>query len=142
MKKRLLELFKKRNETDSKKEYYKCEKEICKILQSFVNKLSSIEDKVGYHVHFVDGCEIRSIEETCCNEELPEIIYCKDINGYEFEFDADWLDIDCKEYFNELKDKNILYKENVIKNVEKSLNKHKEELSKLKSLNYDDIQFD
>lgn len=137
MKEHLLELFEKRYYTDSKSESNKCEKEICKILQSVVNKLSDIEDAVGYYANFLYLYKIDSIEDDYCYKKLPQRIYCNQDSDYAFEFDTDWLDIKPEEYFNDLKQKAIYSKERTIENIEKSLNKHKEELKNLKNLKYD-----
>lgn len=137
MKERLLELFKKRYYTDSKSESYKCEKEICKILQSVVDKLKNIEDEVGYYANVPYYYVIHSIENNYCYKELPPHIYCNQDSVSAFEFDTDWLDIEPEEYFNDLKQRAISSKKTTIENVEKSLNKHKEELENLRKLKYE-----
>lgn len=137
MKAKILELLKGMN-SDSKKESSKCERELCKILTDVCNKLESIENAVGWIVR----CYPDSIEEIDIDNvysgmtKLPEIIWCE---YGSFEFETSWLDINFKEYFEELKLKSISSKQNTIKNVEYSLNKHKNELESLKNLTYEDL---
>lgn len=139
MKERLLELFQKRFNTDSKSKSSQYQKEICQILQSVIDKIYSIESKVGYYANFSDTLKIHSIDEDFPYEELPKIISC---NDYEFDFDTNWLDINLEEYFNEIKNKRIKYKETIIQNVENSLNDHKKELEEIKNLNYIELDTD
>lgn len=54
MKTKILELLKGMT-SDSKKESYKCEKELCKILADICNKLKTIESSVCYSVRFYPG---------------------------------------------------------------------------------------
>ena len=125
MKTKLLELFKKRYNTDSKSESWKYEKEMCNILQSVIDSIWEIEEMVGYHSY---------LSEYYVIENIYDDIGCND--GY-YVFNTELLDINYKEYFETLKEKAINYKNNVIANVENSLIKHKEELEKLKILTYD-----
>lgn len=134
MKTKLLELFKKRYNTDSKSESWKCEKEICNILQSVIDSIWEIEEAVGYHRYLSEHYVIENIYDNYCYTKLPDEIGCND--GY-YVFHTELLDINYKEYFETLKEKAINYKNNVIANVENSLIKHKEELEKLKILTYD-----
>lgn len=130
MKEKVLELLKGMT-SDSKKETYKCEKELCEILTDICNKLKTIERYVGlYIICYPDKItEIDGDNVYIGIEKLPEIIWCNDEN---FAFETKWLDIDYKSYFEDLKRKSI-------KNVEYSLNKHKEELELLKNLSYEDL---
>ena len=137
MKTKILKLLKGMN-SDSKKESSKCERELCKILTDVCNKLDSIENTVGWIVRYYPD-EIKEIDIDNVYSgmtELPEIIWCE---YGSFEFETSWLDIDFKEYFEELKLKSIRSKQNTIKNVEYSLNKHKNELESLKILTYEDL---
>lgn len=134
MKTKLLELFKKRYNTDSKSESWKCEKEMCNILQSAIDSIWEIEEAVGYHRYLSEYYVIENIYDNYCYTKLPDEIECND--GY-YCFNTELLDINYKEYFETLKEKAINYKNSVITNVEKSLTKHKEELEKLKNLTYD-----
>lgn len=134
MKTKLLELFKKRYNTDSKSESWKCEKEMCNILQSVIDSIWEIEEEVGYHRYLSEHYVIKNIYDNYCFTKLPDEIGCND--GY-YVFHTELLDINYKEYFETLKEKAINYKNNVIENVENSLIKHKEELEKLKNLTYD-----
>ena len=135
MKTKILELLKGMT-SDSKKESSKCEKELCKILTDICNKLENIEDSVGYCIRFYPDKinEIDSENAYTGMKKLPEIIYC---NYGSFEFETEWLDIDFKSYFENLKHKSIDIKTKTIEEVEFSLNKHKEELESLKNLTYE-----
>lgn len=142
MKKKILELLKGMT-SDSKKESYKCEKELCKILTNICNKLETIENSVGYIVRFYPD-KITGIdsENTYTGmKKLPEIIYCNYGSfDFDFEFETKWLDIDFKSYFEDLKHKKIDVKTKTIENVEFSLNIHKEELESLKNLTYETLE--
>ncbi len=137
MKAKILELLKGMN-SDSKKESSKCERELCKILTDVCNKLESIEHAVGWIVrYYPDSIKEIDIDNVYSGmNELPEIIWCE---YGSFEFETSWLDINFKEYFEELKQKSIKSKQTTIKNVEYSLNKHKNELESLKILTYEDL---
>jgi hypothetical protein len=139
MKTKILELLKGMT-SDSKKESYKCEKELCEILTVICNKLETIEDSVGYRIRFYPD-KITGIDSDNAYtgmKKLPEIIYCN-YENFEFEFETEWLDIDYKSYFEDLKRKSIDVKTKTIENVEFSLNKHKEELESLKNLTYETL---
>lgn len=136
MKTKILKLLKGMN-SDSKSESYKCEKNLCKILTDFCNKLDIIESASGcYERDYLEINEIDSDNTYPGIKELPESIWC---NCSTFKFETSWLDIDFKSYFEELKQKSISYKEITIKNVEASLNKHKEELETLKNTNFESL---
>lgn len=70
-------------------------------------------------------------------KKLPEIIDC---NYGSFEFETEWLDIDLKSYFEDLKRKSIDIKTKTIEEIEFLLNKHKEELESLKNLTYETLE--
>lgn len=137
MKTKILELLKGMT-SDSKKESYKCEKELCEILTDICNKLETIENSVGYNVRFYPDkiTEIDSENAYTGMKKLPEIIYC---NYEDFEFETKWLDIDYKSYFEDLKHKKIDIKTKRIENVVFSLNRHREELESLKKLTYETL---
>lgn len=137
MKTKILELLKGMT-SDSKKESYKSEKELCEILTSVCNKLNTIEDSVNYPVRFYPGTIYEIGDENAYTgmKKLPKIIHC---NYDSFKFETEWLDIDFKSYFENLKHKSIDIKTKTIKNVETSLNKHKEELESLKKLTYETL---
>lgn len=140
MKAKILELLKGMT-SDSKKESFKCEKELCEILTDVCNKLETIENSVGYNVRFYPD-KIKGIDSENAYtgmEKLPEIIYCN-YECFEFEFETEWLDIDLKSYFEDLKHKTIDFKTKTIEEVEFSLNKHKEELESLKKLTYETLE--
>jgi hypothetical protein len=138
MKTKILELLKGMN-SDSKTESSKCERELCKILTSVCNKLESIEDAVGWIVrYYPDSIKEIDIDNVYSGmTELPEIIWCE---YGSFGFETSWLDINFKGYFEELKLKSIRSKQNTIKNVEYSLNKHKNELESLKKFTYENLE--
>lgn len=137
MKEKILELLKGMT-SDSKKESYKCEKELCEILTDICNNLDYIENSVCYPVRFYPYKinEIDSENAYTGMKKLPEIIYC---NYGSFEFETEWLDIDFKSYFENLKHKSIDIKTKTIEEVEFTLNKHKEELESLKKLTYETL---
>lgn len=137
MKTKILELLKGMT-SDSKKESSKCEKELCEILTDICNKLETIEDTVGYNVRSypdkIDDIDMDNVYPGM--NKLPEIIWCE---YGSFDFETEWLDIDYKSYFEDLKRKSIDIKTKTIENVEFSLNKHKEELESLKNLTYETL---
>lgn len=137
MRTKILELLKGMT-SDSKKESYKCEKELCEILTDICNKLETIEDAVCYNVRcYPDKIkEIDSDNVYSGMTKLPEIIWC---DYGSFDFETSWLNINFEEYFEELKHKSIDIKTKTIENVEFSLNKHKKELESLKKLNYETL---
>lgn len=138
MKTKILELLKGIT-SDSKKESYKCEKELCEILTNVCNKLETIENFVGYNIRYYPDkiTKIDSENVYTGMEKLPETIWC---NDGDFCVPTKWLDIDYKSYFEDVKRKSIDIKTKTIKNVEFSLNKHKEELESIKKLNYETLQ--
>lgn len=137
MKAKILELLKGMT-SDSKKESSKCEKELCKILTDICNKLETIEDSVGYSLRVYPDkiTEIDRENIYTGMKKLPEIIYC---NSFDFVFKTEWLDINFKSYFEDLKHKSIDIKTKTIEEVEFSLNKHKEELESLKNFTYENL---
>lgn len=137
MKTKILELLKGMT-SDSKKESYKCEKELCEILTDVCNKLETIENSVRYNVRVYPDkiTKIDSENVYPGMENLPEVIWCNDCN---FWFLTKLLDVDYRSYFEDLKRKSIHIKTKTIKNVEISLNKHKEELESIKKLNYETL---
>ena len=93
MKAKILELLKGMN-SDSKKESYICNKEICKILNGVCNKLNSIESFICGYKTYPD--EIETIDEDNTYkgiDRLPKTIWC---NDGDVEFETSWLDIDLK----------------------------------------------
>ena len=139
MKAKILELLKGMT-SDSKKESYKYEKELCEILTDICNKLKTIEDSLCYPVSFypniITGIDSGNVYTGM--KKLPEIIYCN-YDYFDFEFKTEWLDIDFKSYFEDLKHKSIDIKTKTIEEVEFTLNKHKEELESLKKMTYETL---
>lgn len=107
--------------SDSKKESYRCEKEICAILQKIVDKKMNIENMLD--VYYCDYFPIKEIDylnttyfEDC--NELPEEISC---NDGEFIFYTEWIDMDWEKYFEEVKEKKLGYIKSHINNIEHDL---------------------
>lgn len=102
--------------SDSKKESYRCEKEICGILQKILDKKMYIESVLDvYYCDYVPIKEIDYLNTTYledCNE-LPEEISC---NDGEFIFYTEWIDMDWEKYFEEVKETKLGYiKSNIYK---------------------------
>lgn len=136
MKAKILELLKGMN-SDSKKESSICNREICKILNGVCNKLNSIESFICGYNTYPDKIETIDEDNTYKGiDRLPKTIWC---NDGDVEFETSWLDIDLKDYFESLKNKEINNKKRIIESVENSLNKHKKDLETLKTLYYENI---
>lgn len=140
MKNKVLSLLKGMH-CDSKKESYKCEKEICNIFNEITNKMSSIEDNIGVYLNEYP-VKITGVDAYCIVKdsiELPKYIECENnYSGYrdDFKFDTEWLEMNWEEYFNDLKSKQLSSIINTIENVEKSLEKHKTEFNRVYNLKY------
>lgn len=107
--------------SDSKKESYRCEKEICAILQKIVDKKMNIESMLD--VYYDDYFPIKEIDylnttylENCT--ELPEEISCND-GG--FIFRTEWIDMDWEKYFEEVKKTKLGYMASNINTIEHNL---------------------
>lgn len=136
MKKRILELLNGMN-SDSKSVSYECEKELCKILTSIVDKKHKIESYADkYIADYPD--RITDVESLGIYNCLPEIIWC---NDDEFKFETKWLDIDWEAYFEELKQSSINSIKHTIKQVEISIMKHKERMAILSHRRFNDLDF-
>jgi hypothetical protein len=137
MKTKILDLLKGMS-SDSKKESYKCEKELCKILNDICAKMETIEN-LTYPIR--NYTEIVSIDNDMLPiDNLPKYIYCNEYSGYEtFEFYTEWLDLNMENYFEVLKEKAINIKKATISNVEYSLIKHKKELESLQNLTFENL---
>lgn len=98
MKEKIVELLNGMN-SDSKSVFYKCEKELCKILTSVMDKKRKIEIYVDRYIQNYPY-KITNIKSYGIYNTLPENIWC---NDEEFRFETKWLDIDWKLYFEELK---------------------------------------
>ena len=136
MKEKVLELLNGMN-SDSKSASYKCEKELCKILTSVMNKKHKIEIYSDRYIQDYPD-KITNIESYGIYNALPENIWC---NDEEFKFETKWLDIDWKSYFEELKQSTIKGIQNTIERVEASIIKHKENLKNISNRNFDDLKF-
>lgn len=134
MKEKILALLKEMT-NDSKSVSYKAEKELCNILTEVINKLHTIEEKVGWYVRIYPD-KIESVDIYGWYNELPKEIDC---NDYDFCFKTEWLDINLQEYFEELREKRISSIKNTITHVEYSLGKHRENLECIRELKFEDL---
>ena len=122
--------------SDSKKESYKCEKELCAILQKIADKKMNIESMLN--VYYYDYFPIKEIDylDTIylegCNE-LPEEISCND-GG--FIFRTEWIDMDWEKYFEEVKETKLGYIKSQIGIIEKQLANEKARYEKFNNLTY------
>lgn len=136
MKERILELLNGMN-SDSKSASYKCEKELCKILTSVIDKKHKVESYADKYIQNYPE-KITEVESLGIYNHFPDIIWC---NEDEFEFETKWLDIDWESYFEELKQSSIRNIEHTIKQVEKSIMKHKERIEILSHRQFNDLGF-
>lgn len=136
MKQKILELLNGMN-SDSKSASYKCEKELCKILTSVIDKKHKIESYADKHIQNYPE-KITEVESLGIYNRFPDIIWC---NDEEFTFETKWLDIDWESYFEELKQSSIRGIEHTIKQVEKSIMKHKERMAILSHRQFNDLEF-
>lgn len=136
MKERILELLNGMN-SDSKSASYKCEKELCKILTSIVDKKHKIESYADKYIQDYPDI-ITEVESLGIYNHLPDIIWC---NDDEFKFETKWLDIDWEAYFEDLKQSSIRGIGHTIKQVELSIMKHKERLTILSNRQFNDLEF-
>ena len=122
--------------SDSKKESYRCEKEICAILQKIADKKMNIESMLN--VYYYDYFPIKEIDylDTIylegCNE-LPEEISC---NDGEFIFYTEWIDMDWEKYFEEVKETKLRYIKSKIDDIENNLDSEKARYEKYNNLTY------
>ena len=136
MKEKILTLLREMT-NDSRSASYKAEKELCKILTEVIDKLHTIEKKVGSYIRNYPE-KIESIDdEYYLYDELPTEIYC---NDEDFCFKTEWLNINPQEYFETLKKKKINSIESTIFLVEHSLSEHKRDLQHLKELKFEDLE--
>lgn len=134
MKEKILSLLREMT-NDSKSASYKAEKELCNILTLAINQLNTIEEKVGYYtMDYPD--KIESTDDCFWYDKLPKEINC---NDGDFCFKTEWLDINLKEYFEELKKNKISSIKRSITQVEHALIKHKEALRCIEELKFEDL---
>ena len=133
--------------SDSKKESYRCEKELCAILQEIADKKMNIESmlNVYYYDYFpikpVEPTEPVLTEETVTIDtiyledciELPEEISC---NCGEFIFHTEWIDMDWEKYFEEVKETKLGYIKSKINDIENNLANEKARYEKYNNLTY------
>ena len=136
MKQKILELLN-GMASDSKSASHKCEKELCQILTSVINKMDKIEsDTDNYIRNYPD--KITDVEDLGICKTLPDAIWC---NDDEFKFETKWLDIDWESYFEELKQSSIRGIERIIEQVEKSIVNYKERIDILSHRQFNDLKF-
>jgi hypothetical protein len=136
MKERILELLNGMN-SDSKSASYKCEKELCKILTSVIDKKDKIESYADKYIEDYPDI-ITEVESLGIYNCLPDIIWC---NEEEFKFKTKWLDIDWESYFEELKQDSIKGIQKTIERLEDSTIKYKESLKNISNRNFEDLKF-
>lgn len=136
MKQKILELLNGMN-YDSKSASYKCEKELCKILTSVMDKKYKIETYADRYIQDYPD-KITDVECFGVYNSLPDIIWC---NDEEFKFETKWLDIDWEAYFEDLKQISIRGIGHTIKQVELSIMKHKERMAILSHRQFNDLEF-
>lgn len=136
MKQKILELLNGMN-SDSKSASYKCEKELCKILTSIVDKKHKIESYADKYIQVYPET-ITDVTSYEVYKTLPVNIWC---NNEEFAFETRWLDIDWELYFEELKQSSIRSIEHTIKQVEKSIINHKGRIEIISHRQFTDIEF-
>ena len=134
MKEKILTLLKEMR-NDSRSASYKAERELCSILTGVINKLHTIEKKVGSYIRDYPE-KIESIDEFWAYKKLPKEIEC---NGGDFWFKTEWLDINLQEYFEKLKKSEIGSIKHTIERVEYSLVKHREEIKRIEELKFEDL---
>lgn len=123
--------------SDSKSASYKCEKELCKILTSIIDKKHKIESYADKEIQYYPE-KITDIESWGVYDTLPYIIWC---NDEEFKFETKWLDIDWEAYFDDLKQSSIRIIKHTIKQVERSIMNHKERIAILSHRKFEDLEF-
>lgn len=120
---------------DSKSVSYRAEKELCGIFTDVINRLETIEHELGYPVHNYPD-KIEGIDDAWWYYELPKEIDC---NDGDFTFRTEWLDIDLRKYFNDLKARRIDNIKCTIASVESSLRVHRSDLENIGELRFEDI---
>jgi predicted translin family RNA/ssDNA-binding protein len=135
MKDKVLQLLKEMI-NDSMSASFIVEKELCSILTLAINQLDKIQEKVGWIVNNYPN-KIDSIDSGGWYIDLPKEILC---NKGEFCFKTEWLDINLKEYFEELKKSKISCIKKYIAQTEHSLSKYKEDLEHVEELEFEDLE--
>lgn len=135
MKEKILTLLKEMT-NDSKSASYKAERELCSILTEVINKLHTVEKKVGSYIRYYPE-KIESIDdEYYLYDELPTEIYC---NDEDFCFETEWLDINLREYFEKLKKREIGCIKNRIFHAKSTLCEHERDLQHIEKLKFEDL---
>lgn len=135
MKEKILTLLREMR-NDSKSASYKAEKELCEILTEVIDKLHTVEKKVGSYIRYYPE-KIESIDdEYYLYDELPTEIYC---NDEDFCFETEWLDINLHEYFETLKKEKISCIKNRIFHAKSTLCEHERDLQHIEELKFEDL---
>ena len=135
MKEKILTLLREMR-NDSKSASYKAEKELCKILTEVIDKLHTIEKKVGSYIRDYPE-KIESIDDVYgWYDELPKEIDC---NDGDFCFKTEWLDINLHEYFETLKKEKISCIKNRIFHAKSTLCEHERDLQHIEELKFEDL---
>lgn len=135
MKEKILTLLREMT-NDSRSASYKAEKELCKILTEVIDKLHTVEKKVGSYIRNYPE-KIESIDdEYYLYDELPTEIYC---NDEDFCFKTEWLDINIHEYFETLKKEKISCIKNRIFHAKSTLCEHERDLQHIEKLKFEDL---
>jgi hypothetical protein len=136
MKEKILYLLREMT-NDSKSASYKAEKQLCNILTEVINKLHTIEKKVGRYEREYPN-KIWSIDEWCWYDKMPKEIDC---NDGDFCFKTEWLDINPQEYFEKLKKEKINSIKNSIFHAKSTLCEHERDLQHIEELKFEDLEF-
>ena len=120
---RVLELINRINASDSKKESFKLENELCKLLSAVIDAKYQIEHYTdNYIMDYPFERKIRSIEDLSFYGQigqLPESIECNTNELEDFVFYTEWLDINLDEYFKTLHDNALSYEKNRLAELDK-----------------------
>lgn len=121
---------------DSISDSCKCERELCEILTSVIDKKDKIET---YAERYIDDYPVKITNVSFLGkcDSLPETIYCND--DY-FSFKTSWLDIEWKSYFETLKQGAIKNIKSDIELMEESIAKNKEQIVLLSDRKFEDLK--
>ena len=135
IKTRILELLNEMHD-DSKIKSNKAERELCKILTNFINKLNAFDEALDAYIHHYPN-RIYTVESEYKYKKLPEEIYC---NDGDFTFETEWLDVNWEERFNSVITGKISYLKGLIERVEATVVEHKKNLKKYSDMTFDNVK--
>lgn len=119
---------------DSKSASYKCEKELCKMIEDTIKIKHSVEESLDRYIDdYPHNDKIYDIEFDGYWGEVPEIFECNDCT---FKFETKFFDYDWELYFNRLKREKIDYINSDIETAKLNLKKLEEKLDKIKNITY------